>query len=43
MGFKVTEPTGFIMLTASVSGGLIVAVSVYMARITLSEILIGGK
>ncbi|MFZ3072653.1 MAG: hypothetical protein WA162_05370 [Thermodesulfobacteriota bacterium] len=39
LGYKVNEPKGFVMLAVSVVGGLVVAVSVYWARIRLPEIL----
>ncbi len=35
----VREPTGFVILTVSVVGQLIVAISVYLARISAEEIL----
>lgn len=42
-GLKVNTTTGFVILIAPVIGGLIVALSIYMSRITLSEILICNK
>jgi hypothetical protein len=43
MGAKVSNPIGFVVLVAAVAGAMAVAFSVYMARITLSEILIDCK
>lgn len=43
LGVKVNTTTGFVYLFAPIIGALIVALSVYLARITLSEILVGGK
>ncbi len=43
MGAKVNNPIGFVILLSTVVGSLVVAFSVYMARITLSEILIDAK
>ncbi len=43
IGLKITEPTGFIMLLGSVLGGLVVVVSIYMARISQSEILLNNE
>ncbi|MDT8318304.1 MAG: hypothetical protein RQ824_10010, partial [bacterium] len=40
LDFKVMDSTGFIMLVSSVIGGLVVIISVYMARVTQGEILI---
>jgi hypothetical protein len=43
LGFKINEPMGFALLLTSIIGGLIVVVSVYMAKIRISEILIGAN
>ena len=43
MGAKVNSPTGFVILSATVVGALVVAISVYFARIKLSEILIDAS
>jgi hypothetical protein len=43
LGIKVNTETGFVVLLTPIIGSLIVALSVYLARITLSEMLIGGK
>jgi len=40
---KANTVAGFVSLLASIIGALIVALSIYLARITLSEILISGK
>lgn len=39
LDYKVFEPKGFVMFFVSVFGGLVVALTVYLARIGLSEIL----
>lgn len=43
LDYKIVEATGFVMLVSSVAGGLVVVVSVYMARITQAEILISNN
>lgn len=40
LGYKVVEAKGFVLLATSVIGGLVVAVSIYQARIEQSEIFI---
>ena len=40
LGYKISEPVGFVLSLTSVVGGLIVVASVYFARIRVSEILI---
>ncbi len=43
LGVKANTATGFVVLLSSIFGALIVALSIYLARITLSEILVSGK
>ena len=43
LGTKASTPAGFVILLAPVIGAFIVALSVYLARITLSEILVGAE
>jgi len=43
LGVKANTATGFVLLLTSILGALIVALSVYLARITLSEILVIGE
>jgi hypothetical protein len=43
LGYKVNEPVGFVLLLTSVAGGFVVVISVYLAKINISEILISAN
>lgn len=43
LGYKITDPKGFILLVVSVIGAFVVAGSTYFARIQQKEILLNNK
>lgn len=43
LGYSINEPIGFTLLLVSIVGGLVVASTVYLAKIRISEILIAGS
>lgn len=43
LGYKISQPIGFVPLVVSVIGGFVVVVSTYFAKITQKEILLGSR